>query len=200
MCLHIPLEEGGDGEGNVQSTSCCVSRLPVRRHRGSIHADALYIAERESTNVWRKRSSVPRSPALLAVCRAGQQTRPTATPSLDPYAQAASGSPGFVGKQDADLPVGGGLCWRGDTCMRGELDRGDRESVQRAPRIPKPGYAEVHCLSVPRWAADSAVEKVGILDGGGASPTLVTGSYIFRPAARGLNLKAGYYPQGGRDS
>lgn len=135
MCLHTPLEEGGDGEGDVQSTSCYVSRLPVRRHRGSNHADALYIAERESANVWRKRSSVPRSPALLAVRRAGQQTRPTATPSLDPYAQAASGSPGFVGKQDADLPVGGGLCWRGDTGMRGELDRGDRESVQRAPRI-----------------------------------------------------------------
>lgn len=50
--------------------------------------------------------------------------------------------------------------------MRGELDRGDRESVQRAPRIPKPGYPEVHCLSFPRWAADSAVEKVGILDDG----------------------------------
>lgn len=84
--------------------------------------------------------------------------------------------------------------------MSGELGRGDRESVQRAPRIPKSGYPEVHCLSVPRWAADSAVEKVGILDGGGASPTPVTGSYIFRPAARDLNLKAGYYPQGGRDS
>lgn len=196
MCLHIPLEERGDGEGDVQSTSCCVSRLPVRRHRGSIHVNALYIAERESAT--RRRSLGP--PALLAVRRAGQQTRPTATPSLDPYAQAASGSPGFVGKQDADLPVGGGLCWRGDTGMRGELDRGDRESVQRAPRIPKPGYAEVHCLFVPRWAADSAVEKVGILDGGGASPTLVTGSYIFRPAARDLNLEAGYYPQGWRDS
>lgn len=121
MCLHIPLEEGGDGEGDVQSTSCYVSRLPVRRHRGSIHADALYIAEREGAT--RRRSLGP--PALLAVRRAGQQTRPTATPSLDPYAQAASGSPGFVGKQDADLPVGGGLCWRGDTGMRGELDRGD---------------------------------------------------------------------------
>lgn len=72
--------------------------------------------------------------------------------------------------------------------------------VQRAPRIPKSGYAEVHCLSVPRWAADSAVEKVGILDGGGASPTPVTGSYIFRPAARNRNLEAGYYPQGGHDS
>lgn len=125
MCLHIPLEEGGDEEGNVHSTSCCVSRLPVRRHRGNNHADALYIAERESANVRRKRSSVPRSPALLAVRKAGQQTRPTATPPPGPYAQAASGSPGFVGKQDADLPLGGGLCWRGDTGMRGELDRGD---------------------------------------------------------------------------
>lgn len=197
MCLHIPLEEGGDGEGDVQSTSCCVSRLPVRRHRGSIHADVLCIAERESAT--RRRSLGP--PALLAVRREGQQTRPTATPSPDPYAQAASGSPGFVGKQDADLPVGGGLCWRGDTGMRGELDRGDDVSrLQRAPRIPKSGYHEVHCPSVPRWAADSAVEKVGILDGGGASPTPVTGSYIFRPAARDLNLEAGYYPQGGRDS
>lgn len=87
--------------------------------------------------------------------------------------------------------------------MRGELDRGDRESVQWAPRIPKSGYPEVQCLSVPRWAADSTVEKVGILDGGGASPTPVTGSYIFRPAGRDpnrLNLEAGHYPQGGRDS
>lgn len=47
------------------------------------------------------------------------------------------------------------------------------------------------------------IGRVGILHGGGASPTLVTGSYIFCPAGRDpnrLNLEAGYYPQGGRDS
>lgn len=36
--------------------------------------------------------------------------------------------PSRVGKQGADPPVGGGLCWRGDTGMRGELDRGDEVS------------------------------------------------------------------------